>query len=247
MSSTHGVVTSAARRSLARSIHACSRRIGSVVAVGTRAAEVVLTYDDGPCPVGTTQVLDALAERGATATFFVLLTRARRYPAILADVAAAGHEVALHGLDHRRLAGFTPAEVERRTRDGRAELEDMLSRRVRWFRPPYGKQTLRQWRRVTRCGLVPVSWGGDMADWRTISQSERVAHALRVATPGAILLGHDGFAGPLDGTADGPAPTVDRGELARRVLDAYGDCGLRGRSLGTALTHGVEIRRAWFS
>ena len=60
----------------------------------------VLTYDDGPTPGVTDRLLPILAEAGATATFFVLLTRVRAHPSMVAELLAAGHEVALHGIDH---------------------------------------------------------------------------------------------------------------------------------------------------
>lgn len=221
--------------------------VGSVCGVRTTAPHVVLTYDDGPEPDGGTEaVLAALGESRATATFFVLLTRARRFPGLLAEVAAEGHEIGLHGLDHRRLTGLPSNEVERRTKDGRAELEDLTGRSVRWFRPPYGTQSPRTWRAVTRAGLVPVLWGPELRDWQDVPQSERVAGALRASRAGSIVLGHDGFAGPQDGVDDGPAPTVDRRDLTHRLLLAYGERGLVGRSLGDALVVGEQSRRAWF-
>ncbi|MEU4804666.1 polysaccharide deacetylase family protein [Actinosynnema sp. NPDC023587] len=219
---------------------------GSVCAVRTEAPYVVLTYDDGPDPAGTAEVLAALAESRATATFFVLLTRVRRFPGLLAEVAAAGHEIALHGPDHRRLTRLRPDEVARRTRDARAELEDLTGRRVRWFRPPYGAQSFGTWRAVTRCGLVPVLWGPELRDWADLPQAERLAGAVRSARAGSIVLGHDGFAGPGDGVDDGPAPTLDRGDLTRRLLHACAARGLAGRSLGDALEAGEPSRRARF-
>ncbi|MFC6093095.1 polysaccharide deacetylase family protein [Saccharothrix lopnurensis] len=219
---------------------------GSVCGVRTEAPHVVLTYDDGPEPGGTEGVLAALADVRATATFFVLLTRARRFPGLLADMVSAGHEIALHGVDHRRLTGLSSDEVERRTRAGRAELEDLIGRRVTWFRPPYGTQSPRTWRAVTRDGLVPVLWGPVLRDWQDVPQADRVAGAVRDSRAGSIVLGHDGFAGPADGVEDGPAPAVDRGDLTRRLLGVYGERGLVGRSLGEALTVGRQYRRAWF-
>lgn len=224
----------------------CDNMIGSLIEIRTDAQHVVLTYDDGPCPTGTEPILAALQDHHATATFFMLLSRARRYPTLVTDVVDAGHEIGLHGLDHRRLTGFTPREIERRTRDGKRELEDLAGHRVRWFRPPYGKQTFRRWRAITRCGLASVSWGPNMADWKEIPQSERIDAAMRGVRPGSIVLAHDGFAGPDDGVDDGPAPVIDRGDLARRVLDAYREQGLHARSLASALNDGSEVRRAWF-
>lgn len=220
--------------------------LGSAVEVRTGAPHVVLTFDDGPEPGGTDRVLTALADAGATATFFVLLTRVRRYPALLDEVVAAGHEVALHGVDHRALPTLPPAQVARLVRDGRAELEDAAGVPVRWFRPPYGRQTMRNWRAVTGAGLLPVLWGPTTWDWRDVSPEERVAKAMTGVAPGAIVLAHDGFAGPADGACDGPPPRLDRGELISSVLHGYGERGLSAVSLGDALGTGSLVRETWF-
>jgi peptidoglycan/xylan/chitin deacetylase (PgdA/CDA1 family) len=241
----------ATARTVVRATRRAARRgagvlFGSAVEVRTDAPHVVLTFDDGPEPGGTDRVLSALAEAGATATFFVLLTRVRRYPALLQEVVAAGHEVALHGLDHRALPTLHPGEVGRRVREGRAELEDVLGAPVRWFRPPYGRQTVRNWRAVTAAGLVPVLWGPTTWDWKDVPHRERVAKAMTGVTPGSIVLAHDGFAGPQDGACDGPPPDVDRGELVSSVLEGYAERGLTARSLGDALAAGSLVRETWF-
>ena len=67
--------------------------LASVVA--TTAPSLVLTFDDGPDPANTPRVLEVLRDRGASATFFVLMTRVRREPRLLAELMAAGHEVGL--------------------------------------------------------------------------------------------------------------------------------------------------------
>jgi peptidoglycan/xylan/chitin deacetylase (PgdA/CDA1 family) len=220
--------------------------LGSITHVQTQASDFVLTYDDGPEPGSTEQVLMALAEHGATATFFVLVGRARREPGLLKEVAAAGHEIGLHGIDHRRITSFSPAQVYRRTRDGRAELEDLLGQRLRWFRPPYGEQDLRRWAAVRRAGLHTVLWGPDLLDWTDIPTEDRVASGLLGAEPGVVVLGHDGFAGLGDGVDDGPRPEFDRAELTRRVLGCYADRGLQAKCLGQVLAHGRPGRRAQF-
>lgn len=217
---------------------------GSVVSVRTTEPVVALTFDDGPEPGGTDLVLEALSAAGARATFFVLLTRVRRHPALFAELVAAGHEVALHGVDHRALPDLPPAEVPGLIRDGRAELEDAAGTAVRWYRPPYGRQTLRTHRAVTAAGLLPVLWGPTTWDWRDVPHEKRLAKAVDGARPGAIVLGHDGFAGADDGVDDGPAPVLDRGELIAGVLEAYRALGLRADSLGAVLDRGRAVREA---
>jgi peptidoglycan/xylan/chitin deacetylase (PgdA/CDA1 family) len=206
----------------------------------------VLTYDDGPEPNGTERVLAALASHGARATFFVLVSRARRYPGLLADVVAAGHEIALHGVDHRRLTSFSATQVRLRCADGRAELEDVTAQRVRWMRPPYGAQTLSTSLAIRRAGLTPVLWGPSSWDWKPVTQQARLARVRESARSGSILLCHDGFADARDGVDDGPAPALDRGELTARILDIYASLGLLARSLGEAITDGSAIREAHF-
>jgi peptidoglycan/xylan/chitin deacetylase (PgdA/CDA1 family) len=220
--------------------------LGSAVEVRTDAPHVVLTFDDGPEPGGTDRVLSALADAGATATFFVLLTRVRRHGALLDEILAAGHEVALHGIDHRALPDLPRGEAARRLRAGRAELEDRTGRSLRWYRPPYGRLTPRTWRAVRGAGLLPVLWGPTTWDWRDVPQAERVAKAQEGVAAGAVVLAHDGFAGPEDAAFDGPAPVVDRGDLITRVLVGYAERGLGARSLAEVVATGRLVREARF-
>ncbi len=237
-------------RRLAVGLKAALRRhsgpVGSVVAVRTERPHVVLTYDDGPEPGGTDAILRSLERHGATATFFVLLTRVRRNPGLLAEVVAAGHEIALHGVDHQPLVRFGYREARSRTSAARDELEDITGVPVRWFRPPYGRQNLLTWRAVTSLGLMPVLWGATSWDWRDLPQEDRVAKAQRGVRGGTILLAHDAFAGVLDGVEPTPEPVLDRGDLTDRILTAYAGRGLQGRSLRHALATGTAVREARF-
>lgn len=221
--------------------------IGSLIAVRTREPEIVLTFDDGPDPSGTEQVLAALAERRASATFFVLLSRARKHPGLLAEVVAAGHEIGLHGVDHQPLPRFDLDATRQRTLDASHELAELAGREIRWFRPPYGRQTIANWRGVRAAGLMPVFWGPTTWDWRDLDQQERVAKAMDGARPGAILLAHDGFAGLADGAESDVTHTLDRHDLITQVLDRYQAKGWRPVSLGRALEHGRPIIAGRFS
>ncbi len=220
--------------------------IGSIVSVTTDARVVVLTYDDGPDPVATRAIQDELEASGATATFFVLLTQARRHGDVVRETIARGHEVALHGIDHRSLVDFPSAEVRRRCVDGRAELEDIAGTRVRWLRPPYGRQTLRTWRVVRSTGLEPVMWGPSLRDSVPMPLDRRIATTLTSTQNGSILLAHDRFANADDGAADGDEPDIDRPGLTRGLLEALSSSNLQGVSLDRALLNGVPLRGAWF-
>ncbi|WP_314139875.1 polysaccharide deacetylase family protein [uncultured Plantibacter sp.] len=221
--------------------------LGSIIEIETSTPTVVLTYDDGPHPVGTDGVLRSLADAGATATFFVLLSSARRHPELIPRITAEGHEIALHGVDHRRLTAFTAEQVTRRTVDAKHELEDLAGTPVRWFRPPYGAQHLATWRAIRRADLESVLWSATTWDARAVAAEERVAHALADCRPGTILLAHDAFAGPADGVDDGAEPEVDRGALIATLLAEFRARGWVGRSLADALEHGRPVKSAVFS
>ena len=93
----------------------------------------------------TRRLLDLFDETGTRATFFTLGCVAREHPDLVRDIAARGHEVASHGMDHRMLTELTPDEFLEQARDSRALLEDLGGARVIGFRAPsysVGRTTL---------------------------------------------------------------------------------------------------------
>ena len=218
----------------------------SVIGVEPGAGSVVLTYDDGPTPGVTDRLLTVLADAGATATFFVLLTRARRSPGLLRDLLAAGHEIGLHGLDHTRLTTVDPAVLPDLVRDGRRELEELAGLPVRWFRPPYGAQDAASWRAARAADLTPVMWSTHCSDWLDVPLDERVRHLRSTPLDGGVVLLHDGFADTDDGVDDGPAPAFDRCALTSAVLAEADAQGLAARSLGAALETTTAVWGPWF-
>lgn len=237
--SARSAVTTAAKRH--------SAIIGSTVSIKTSASRIVLTFDDGPNPPITEGMTEVLARYEATATFFVLLTRARIHPSSLAALTAAGHEIALHGVDHRPLTGRSYGSVLESVRRGKEELEDLTGVPVRWFRPPYGAQGARAWLAVRKAGLEPVLWNRSTRDSVDLPDEARVSSATAGAVRGDILLAHDGYASLQDGVDDGPPPDLDRPALLEKVLAEYRRRGLQGCSLDNTLSTGQLVRRAWFS
>jgi peptidoglycan/xylan/chitin deacetylase (PgdA/CDA1 family) len=218
----------------------------SVVGVDPGSGSVVLTYDDGPTPGVTDRLLTVLADAGASATFFVLLTRARRNPELLRDLLAAGHEIGLHGRDHQRLTTVDPDLLPGILKDARQELEDLASVPVALFRPPYGAQDAAVWHAVRAADLTPVLWSLHCADWLDVPLDERLTALRSGPLAGAVVLLHDGFAGADDGVDDGPAPPFDRCAVTSAVLAEIATAGLTARSLGAALQTSTAVRRPWF-
>lgn len=218
--------------------------VGSLRGAHTRDTVVALTYDDGPDPEHTPAVLTALARAGVRATFFPLVYRAERHPDLVRAVLDAGHEIGLHGIDHTRLTTLPAHRVVPVLAEGRARLEAVTGRPVRYFRPPYGSQTLRTRLAIRRVGLDPVVWGPSARDWVDGPAAEVAGRVMDGLHPGAVVLLHDGFEVP-DGDPT-PAPTFDRGEVTCRVLDLLDHAGYRTTTVGELERLGTPWRTAWF-
>ena len=195
---------------------------------------VALTFDDGPDPGSTPAFLAELDRLGWRATFFMLGTMARNAPALVADVAAAGHEVAVHGDEHRNMLRRFPgaaADDVRRCRDTLAELTGSAPA---WFRPPFGILSYGALRAAKRAGLATVLWTTWGRDWRKEATPESVTtDVLRRYVAGGTVLLHDSDCESYPGSwrsALGALP---------RLADAFGERELR---VGPVGEHG--IRRA---
>lgn len=233
-----------ARRAVRRSTDRLLAPVGSLRGVRTRERVVALTYDDGPDPRHTPAVLEALARHGVRATFFQLVYRAERHPDLVRAVRAGGHEIALHGVDHRRLTGMPPREVAGHLADARARLEAVAGTGVRLFRPAYGSQTVRTLLATRRAGLDVVVWGPTVEDWHDGTPQEVASRALPRLGPGEIMLLHDGFEVP-DGDPT-PPPQVDRGAVAEHLVGELAANGYRCATVGEMLASGTAWRTAWF-
>jgi peptidoglycan/xylan/chitin deacetylase (PgdA/CDA1 family) len=221
------------------------KNASSMIAVDTKSgpSNIVLTYDDGPEPSGTHEVLTALSEYGVKATFFVLLSRTRLNPTLVKEIQSQGHEIALHGVDHKSLTSLNPQEVYVRTRDAKRELEDLIGQSVQWFRPPYGNKTPEMVRQVNRAGLTTVLWTINCLDWENHTDYEvYLAQARGVDKPGAIVLAHDNIANPvIDNALPVEITHFSRGRLARLLLDVFSEKGFASCSLSEALTTGQPV------
>lgn len=215
----------------------------SIVSIDTKNGppNVVLTYDDGPEPIGTHEVLDALAEAKVTATFFVLLTRTRLNPSLVKEIQSQGHEIALHGVNHKSLLDLSPEEVFTRTRDAKMELEELIDSPVKWFRPPYGQQTGDHVREIHKAGLTPVLWNVICHDWADVTHEFRLSEVRKVAQPGAILLAHDNIACAPDGVEYDPCPPFSRGVLSRDIIEIFKSKGYKCGGLSEALITGEPV------
>jgi peptidoglycan/xylan/chitin deacetylase (PgdA/CDA1 family) len=153
---------------------------------------VALTFDDGPDPVWTPRVLDALRRMKARATFFVIAPLALRDPDVVSAVLEAGHAVEFHCVDHVRHTHLSRGEVEADTREGLRMLRS-IGTEPRFWRPPWG--VLAPWTEEVAedFGLRLAPWNIDTRDWRADSACEMLRNVEPLLSPGEIVLMHDGI------------------------------------------------------
>lgn len=153
------------------------------------APVVYFTFDDGPHPVYTPQVLDVLAKYNARATFFVVGSLVEALPRTTQRIVDEGHTLANHTWNHENLAGL-PREAFDDT-VGRTQAV-LGSRATNCLRPPYGSLDAftREW--AAEHGLEVQTWDYSPEDWLQPPAAEIAQGLLDHARNGAILLLHDG-------------------------------------------------------
>jgi peptidoglycan-N-acetylglucosamine deacetylase len=180
-----------------------------------------LTFDDGPHPEATPAVLDVLDRLGWTATFFVLGAQVRRYPGVAADVVARGHELALHGDEHRYLIGRGPKAASDDLRRAFDTVAALTGQPPLWWRPPYGVLSGPALVAARGLGVRPVLWTAWGRDWRAAATGASVVDDLYGGgdVDGGTLLLHDS-----DVTSDAGAwrSTVAALPLLAERLDSGG-------------------------
>ena len=184
--------------------------------------EISLTFDDGPHPAWTREVLSTLERYGARATFFVIGKKAEAHPELMKEIVAAGHSLGIHSYTHDRFLSLrTVDEVKRDLLRAQAVLERASGKRCVRFRPPVGHTSPMIARAVSELGLSVVAWTARTMDglpWLS-DPARRLQRMVKGVRPGAVLLFHDAS----ERTEERPCGL----DALIPVLDAANKAGLR--------------------
>ena len=148
---------------------------------------VYLTFDDGPTPRITEQILDILDNYGAKATFFCLGNNAELYPELVEEIEARGHAIGNHSYDHTR--GWLTTTDNYMASAYRA---GQFLPHTRLCRPPYGRIAIREVARMRSQGWRVVMWNNISEDYDPKLSPRRCAQKVtRHIHPGNIIVFHD--------------------------------------------------------
>ncbi len=169
---------------------------GSTEEVDNGIKQIALTFDDGPDPKVTIQILETLNKYDAKATFFMLGSRVEYYPEIAKKVQEAGHELGNHTWNHPDLTKAGVAKVRNEINETSSIIENVTGQKVTAFRPPYGavNKTVR-----SQTNLPVVLWDVDTLDWKYRDPNQLLAHVKGATKDGSIILMHDIHQSTADG------------------------------------------------
>ena len=168
------------------------RVIPKVYEIRTNARAVAITFDDGPNPTYTPQILNLLAKHDAHATCFVVGNIATHYSALVRRTARSGNEVANHGWSHARMTDLSGEKLHSDIEHGAIAISQITGQKPTSFRPPYGCFNETVVEIANSLGETVVLWTYSTSDWMIPQPRVILRRVLRHLRPGAIILLHDG-------------------------------------------------------
>ncbi len=158
----------------------------------THHHEIALTFDDGPYPYYTAQILAVLRGYQVHATFFCVGKNVQNYPLLVQQEYAAGNAIGNHTWDHADLTKLSRVGVQREINSASSAIQNTIGILPTLFRPPYGAITISIRTQIVQLHLIPVMWSVDTEDWQRPGTNAIINAALARAGDGGIILMHDG-------------------------------------------------------
>lgn len=173
--------------------------LGSVSAVnldkvktGAKPGTVALTFDDGPSPVYTPQVLKILTKNHIHATFFVLGATARHYPKLVKAILDQGSVIANHSMTHPKLTKISAKKLKYEVVDSRDAIKKVAGYAPLCLRPPFGLGNKKVGAYIRKQGMIMVPMGFNSFDYERRGTEKLVDWVVSNARSGRTFLLHDG-------------------------------------------------------
>jgi peptidoglycan/xylan/chitin deacetylase (PgdA/CDA1 family) len=165
-----------------------TRSIG-LIKKGHQRDTIALTFDDGPNPHYTPQLLDLLKQYNCKATFFVVAEKVLNYPELVKRMVADGHDISIHHYTHTNSWFLTPWATKRELEKSAEILEKTTGVRPRFYRPPYGRFNVFTYRFAKEYSVV--LWSSIFQDWKKQNPEQLMQQMVSQLGDGEIYLLHD--------------------------------------------------------
>ena len=156
----------------------------------TDEMKLAFSFDDGPHPKKTAQILSVLKKHGIKATFFVIGQNAEKYPEIV-QMIAEGHEIANHTYDHKSIYKLDSDALISDVNNCSDVIEKITGKRPTLFRPPEGYMNDTIAHQMKGQGYNVILWKVDTYDWKGRSASDIFDSVSKSVKCGDIILMHD--------------------------------------------------------
>ena len=153
---------------------------------------VALTFDDGPNPIYTPQVLRILKKYHVKATFFVMGWAAQKYPNLIHDIIADGNAVANHSWSHPKLTQISQQRLYEEVVRSRNAIAKAVGKPPVCLRPPFGMGNKRVGRFIRQQGMIMVPMGFNSFDYKRPGYRKIASQVINNARSGQVFLLHDG-------------------------------------------------------
>jgi peptidoglycan/xylan/chitin deacetylase (PgdA/CDA1 family) len=185
---------------------------GKTLVSGPKNERVVaLTYDDGPNPPYTNQILDVLRAENVRATFFVVGRAVHAYPKVARREVEDGNAIGNHTWNHGHLLLYDRTGLRKTLERTDAEIYAATGVHTRIMRPPFGARDWLVLGEVRKLGYTPVMWSVPLAnDWEYPPARVIASRVLRYVGDGSIIALHDGNQGIVCKGSHVPARVCDR-------------------------------------
>jgi peptidoglycan/xylan/chitin deacetylase (PgdA/CDA1 family) len=166
-----------------------------------KSPAIALTFDDGPHPRYTPQILPILERYNIQASFFWLGACVERSPQLAKEICDRGHWIGLHGYDHRSFPMLAPRELKQSLEKTQIAIHhacNLLPAQVRDVRPPNGLFTPKTLELFRQWNYRPVMWSVVPEDWALPGVTTVVERVLKQVRNGSLIVLHDGACGGQD-------------------------------------------------
>lgn len=163
--------------------------------VNTDEKVIALTFDDGPHPTITAEILDILDKYDARATFFVIGENAKNYPDVLRMISSRGHEIGNHTYTHKSVRKKNVGEIIDEIELAEEAILSVCDAKTKVFRPPEGCFTKNVAEAAAKLGYSVILWSVDTRDWAHCDAATITENIKNNIRPGGVILFHDYVSG----------------------------------------------------